>query len=55
MKHCKDYLISNQASLIWFNAREAAVPFYEKLGYTKNGLPFAIANVGIHFLMFKNL
>ncbi|EMY3583243.1 GNAT family N-acetyltransferase [Flavobacterium psychrophilum] len=55
MKHCKDYLISNQASLIWFNARETAVPFYEKLGYTKNGLPFAIANVGIHFLMFKNL
>ena len=55
VKHCEDYLISNKANLIWFNARETAVPFYEKLGYTKNGSPFLITDVGIHFLMFKNL
>jgi ribosomal protein S18 acetylase RimI-like enzyme len=55
IKHCEDYLISIGTNLIWFNARETAVSFYEKLGYTKNGSPFAIADVGIHFLMFKNL
>jgi GNAT superfamily N-acetyltransferase len=55
VKHCEDYLSSIDANLIWFNAREIAVPFYEKLGYTKNGFPFAITDVGIHFLMFKNL
>lgn len=55
VKHCEDYLISSEANLIWFNARETAVPFYEKLGYTKNGFPFVITDVGIHFLMFKNL
>ncbi|WP_395048168.1 GNAT family N-acetyltransferase [Flavobacterium sp.] len=55
VKHCEDCLISSEANLIWFNARETAVPFYEKLGYTKNGFPFVITDVGIHFLMFKNL
>ena len=55
VKHCEDYLISSEANLIWFNARETAVIFYEKLGYTKNGFPFVITDVGIHFLMFKNL
>ncbi|WP_395060706.1 GNAT family N-acetyltransferase [Flavobacterium sp.] len=55
VKHCEDYLTNNGANLIWFNARETAVTFYEKLGYTKNGFPFVITDVGIHFLMFKNL
>lgn len=55
VKHCEDYLISSEANLIWFNARETAIIFYEKLGYTKNGFPFVITDVGIHFLMFKNL
>ena len=55
VKHCEYYLINNNANLIWFNARETAVIFYEKLGYTKNGFPFEITDVGIHFLMFKNI
>ncbi|WP_394758116.1 GNAT family N-acetyltransferase [Flavobacterium sp.] len=55
IKHCEDYLKNNDTNLIWFNARETAVTFYEKLGYTKNGFPFTITDVGIHFLMFKNL
>ena len=55
VKHCEDYLTSIGTNLIWFNARETAVLFYEKLGYTKNGSPFVITDVGIHFLMFKNL
>ena len=55
VKHCENYLKNNNTTLVWFNARETAIPFYEKLGYTKNGFPFVITDVGIHFLMFKNL
>ena len=54
VEHCEEYLKHNDTKLIWFNARETAIPFYEKLGYTKNGFPFMIANVGTHFLMFKS-
>jgi hypothetical protein len=39
--------------LLWFNARETAVPFYEKLGCTKKGASFEIPEIGLHFLMYK--
>lgn len=42
-------------TLIWMNAREIAVPFYEKLGYAKFGVPFSIPNIGLHFIMIKKL
>ena len=32
-----------------------AIPFYEKLGYTKIGEPFFIADIGIHHIMKKKL
>jgi ribosomal protein S18 acetylase RimI-like enzyme len=44
-----------KADLIWFNARESAKKFYEKLNYKINGKPFDIANVGLHYIMFKKL
>jgi len=46
---------NRNADLIWFNAREIAVPFYEKLGYKIIGQPFKIGDVGKHFVMFKRL
>lgn len=55
VKHCEDYLIARSANIVWFNARENAVLFYEKLDYNKIGFPFNITNVGIHILMFKKL
>ena len=56
VNYSENYLVQNDISLLWFNARETAVPFYEKLGYTKTGLLlFEIADVGTHFLMFKNI
>ncbi|WP_297510684.1 GNAT family N-acetyltransferase [Flavobacterium sp.] len=38
---------------IWFNARTAAVPFYEKALYQCVGDAFTIPEVGEHYLMTK--
>jgi len=44
---------NKNANLIWFNAREIAVPFYQKLGYEITGQSFDISDIGKHFVMFK--
>lgn len=41
--------------LLWFNARESAVDFYSKFGYSKIGEPFMIPNVCVHIVMFRFL
>jgi GNAT superfamily N-acetyltransferase len=48
-----NFIESTQVELLWFNARESAVPFYEKLGCTKKGASFGIPEIGLHFLMYK--
>jgi len=55
VKHLEKYVKINFGQLIWFNARENAVPFYEKLGYTKIGAPFSIADIGPHYIMKKEI
>lgn len=55
IKHTEDYVKNQLGKLIWFNARESAVPFYEKLGYLKVGAPFLIADIGIHYIMKKEI
>jgi len=55
IKHAEEYIKSQFGKLIWFNARESAVPFYEKLGYIKIGEPFYIADIGIHYIMKKEI
>lgn len=40
---------------IWFNAREVAFPFYEKLGFEFSGPMFDIPDVGPHKVMYKVL
>lgn len=55
VKHSEEFVKSQFGKLIWFNARESAVPFYEKLGYTKIGEPFFIADIGIHHIMKKEI
>jgi len=53
--HSEEFLRSIKTELIWFNAREEAVGFYQKLGYKIIGEAFMITDVGIHFVMFKSL
>jgi predicted GNAT family N-acyltransferase len=55
IKHAEVYIKSQFGKLIWFNARENSVPFYEKLGYIKIGEPFFIADIGIHYNMKKEI
>jgi predicted GNAT family N-acyltransferase len=55
VKHSEEHVKSQFGKLIWFNARESAVPFYEKLGYIKIGEPFPIADIGIHYIMKKEI
>ena len=47
------YASEKGTSLLWFNARIVAVPFYEKCGYRKSGEGFDIAGIGLHYVMFK--
>ena len=55
VKHCETYCNENQVDLIWFNARTAAVGFYQKMNYETVGEAFDIKDVGEHYLMFKKL
>ncbi|PZX93770.1 GNAT family N-acetyltransferase [Flavobacterium aquariorum] len=55
VKHCEVYCKKMQSDLIWFNARTAAVGFYEKSGYTTVGTAFEISDVGEHYLMVKSV
>jgi GNAT superfamily N-acetyltransferase len=48
-----NFIESTQVELLWFNARETAVPFYEKLGCIKKGSSYEIPEIGTHFLMYK--
>jgi GNAT superfamily N-acetyltransferase len=51
VNYCKE----KNATLIWFNAREIAVPFYEKIGFKINGTGFVIEEIGIHYVMSKRI
>lgn len=51
--HAEAFIGMQSANLLWFNARESALGFYEKLGYKKTGNLFEIPGVGPHFVMFK--
>ena len=55
VKEAENHCISLNTDVIWFNARENAVPFYKKLGYTSIGDSFLIPDVGIHFAMYKKI
>jgi predicted GNAT family N-acyltransferase len=54
LQRAEEQISKKKGDLIWFNAREIAVPFYQKLGYEKFGKPYEIEGIGTHYLMFKN-
>lgn len=49
----EEILAKERFSKIWMNARESAVPFYQKLGYTIEGEIFIIEPIGFHYVMTK--
>lgn len=55
VKHCEEFCKNQNTDLIWFNARTAAVGFYQKMNYKIIGEPFDIKDVGEHYLMCKEI
>ena len=55
VKHAEKLAIENNYDIIWFNAREKAVPFYNKLQYQSIGDAFEIQDIGPHYIMFKKM
>ncbi|WP_158844714.1 GNAT family N-acetyltransferase [Algibacter sp. L1A34] len=55
LKYCDTILKLEKTELIWCNAREVAVNFYKKNGYSPIGEPFNIKDIGPHFVMKKQL
>lgn len=55
VKAAEDYIISQNGTAIWFNAREVAVGFYNKMGYEIIGTPFTIGDIGVHHVMYRLL
>jgi GNAT superfamily N-acetyltransferase len=53
MEFAETQIKAKTGAIIWLNAREKALPFYEKMGYQKMGQPFTIGDIGIHFVMYK--
>ncbi len=49
---CK-FVATKNAEVLWFNAREKAVNFYQNFGFSVLGNLFDIPRVGAHFVMFK--
>ncbi len=55
IRYAEDFAHTAHYKLIWFNAREVAIGFYQKIGYSVWGGPFEIDGIGIHYMMFKKL
>jgi ribosomal protein S18 acetylase RimI-like enzyme len=55
VEHSENVLKLQNLSLIWFNARENAIGFYQKMGYEITGNSFDIPDVGMHYIMWKKL
>ena len=47
------FVETENADVLWFNARENAVKFYQNFGFSVLGNSFEIPEVGTHFVMFK--
>ncbi|QYJ68589.1 GNAT family N-acetyltransferase [Flavobacterium litorale] len=55
LQTAESYIIQNSGKLVWCNAREVAVGFYKKAGYSIIGNAFTIKGVGVHYVMYKTL
>lgn len=53
LKHIIEFVKTNKAEVLWFNARIKALRFYQKLGFEIIGPEFDILHVGRHYVMYK--
>lgn len=47
------FVASNDGDVLWFNARENAMKFYQNYGFSIQCGPFEIPEIGTHFVLFK--
>ncbi len=40
---------------VWMNARDSAINFYLKLNYINSDIKYSIGQIGLHYLMYKEL
>jgi predicted GNAT family N-acyltransferase len=52
---CCDFAASQNAQIIWCNARAEAVAFYQRQGLAIRGDVFLIPDVGPHYVMWRAL
>lgn len=55
IERAEEIIKSKQIDLIWCNAREVALKFYQKQGFKLVGELFDIQYAGLHAVMFKNI
>ena len=55
LNEAEQVLKDKQADVIWCNARLVAIDFYKKMGYRVQGSIFEVAEVGPHYMMYKEL
>lgn len=55
IEFAEEKLQQMHVDFLWFNAREVAFPFYEKLGFGFHGAMFDIEDIGPHKVMYKAL
>ena len=55
LNHAEALLKQENTEVIWCNAREVAVNFYQNCNFNIIGEPFVIKDIGLHFIMNKYL
>lgn len=55
LRHGVEFLKEKRCDLLWFNARQKAFPFYEKLSFYYHGPLFDMKDIGPHKVMYKPL
>ena len=55
MEEIERRLSQMEVSLLWLNARQTAVPFYQRLSYNIHGDVFNIPHIGPHYCYYKFL
>ena len=53
VQYCLDHIQFQGGSLLWCNARVAALPFYHRLGFRTIGEVFLSPESGPHYKMFR--
>jgi GNAT superfamily N-acetyltransferase len=55
LRHGVEHIRKMRGDLIWFNAREKAFSFYQKMGFQSYGPMFDIQGIGPHKVMYKHI